>query len=102
MDSKTVKIFDIIMTTDAFSILSSGFLLISVLIMTYGFKSMFLLLALSYIALAYRVNCMIVGSCYLYASIISVLTMVTVIYVIIDKNNLNALKNNITGYKKID
>jgi hypothetical protein len=90
-----VKIYNTTMTTDAFSILVSGLLLISVLIFTYGFNPIFLMLFASYIVSAYKVNCMIVGSCNLYAKIISIATSIAVIFMIIDKEILNKLKNKL-------
>ena len=96
-----VKIFDITMTTDAFSILISGLLLVLILIFTYGFNLMFLLLILTYTISAYKVNCMIVGSCNMYAKLISITTSIVVIFIIMDKDVLNMLKDKLLDTKKI-
>jgi hypothetical protein len=60
---------------------------------------MFLLLILSYFVSAYKVNCMIVGSCHLYAKLISITTTIIVIFIIMDKQVLNLLKNKLVDNK---
>jgi hypothetical membrane protein len=94
-----VKFMGINMTTDAFSIIISGLLLVLVLIYNYGVNPKFLLLILSYIISAYKVNCMIVGSCHFYAKVISITTLIIVIFIIINKQTLNLLKNKLVDNK---
>ena len=94
-----VKFMGISMTTDAFSIVISGLLLGLILMYNYGFNPMFLVLVLSYIVSAYKVNCMIVGSCNLYAKLISMTTSIVVIFIIIDKQVLNLLKDKLLETK---
>lgn len=92
-----VTIFGITMTTDAFSILVSGLILLLVLISTYGFNPLFLVLILSYGISAYKVNCMIVGSCDIYAKLISIATSIAVVFIIMDKSILDKLKERIVN-----
>jgi hypothetical protein len=87
-----IKIMDIYMTTDAFSIIMSGLLLVLVLIYNYGLNPKFLLLILAYIISAYKVNCMIIGSCNFYAKLISISTSITVFLIIMDNKSLKLLK----------
>jgi hypothetical protein len=84
---------DISMTVDAYSVIISGLLLVLILIYKYGLYPIFLLLFLSYILTAYKINCMIIGSCHFYAKLISITTTITVILIIIDKQLIKLLKN---------
>jgi hypothetical protein len=88
------------MTTDAFTIIISGLLLVFILIYNYGFNPLFLIVFLSYIVSAYKVNCMIVGSCHLYAKIISISTSIVVILMLIDKQVLNLFFNKLVDNNK--
>lgn len=88
-----INFMNICMTTDAFSIIISGLLLVLVLIYNYGLNPKFLLLILVYIISAYKVNCMIIGSCNFFAKIISISTMITVFLIIMDNKSLKSLKN---------
>lgn len=96
MNNNFINIGQFKITPDAFSILASGLLLIVVLFFNFGFKPIFLLFGLTYAISAYKVNCMIVGSCNFYAKFISIMTMIGVIFIIIDKKGLNDLFNKIT------
>jgi hypothetical protein len=77
-----VKFGNIIMTREAQLILISGIVLTIILFIYYGFEPIFLLILLNYIILAYKVNCMQVGSCNLFAKIISLGTFIGVCYII--------------------
>ena len=79
--------------------MSLSFKIVPAVIFNYGLNPMFLLLILSYFVSAYKVNCMIVGSCHLYAKLISITTTIIVIFIIMDKQVLNLLKNKLVDNK---
>jgi hypothetical protein len=86
-----VKISSITMTRDALLVIISGCVLSTSLIINYGIKPFYLLILIGYLMSAYRINCMEVGSCTTYARIISIMTFISVIYVILNLNAPNQL-----------
>lgn len=86
-----VKISSITMTREALLVVISGCVLAASLIINYGMKPLYLLVLVGYLMSAYRINCMEVGSCTTYARIISIMTFISVVYVIINSNASNQL-----------
>ena len=77
-----VTIGPITMTKEAQLIIISGFILIFTLLIYYGLKPVFLLILLSYLLSAYKVNCMQVGNCNIFAKFIALATFFSVCYII--------------------
>jgi hypothetical protein len=85
MDQYSKPIFvnfaNIRMTSDAFLVLISGIFLFLFLTFTLGFKNFYLVILLVYSTMAYKINCMHVGSCHFYARYLSIATLINVIII---------------------
>ena len=84
LDNSTefVKYDTFLISREAQIILFSGLVLVSVLIIHYGFNLGFLIILLGYLISAYKVNCMQLGDCNIFAKIIALSTLVGVFYIL--------------------
>jgi len=93
MDQYSKPIFvnfaNINMTSDSFLVVISGLVLFLFLTLTYGFKNLYLVILLVYGSIAYKINCMHVGSCHLYARYLSILTIINIIIIAINYKNFD-------------
>jgi hypothetical protein len=78
-----VKIGSYQITREAQIILFAGFVLVSVLIIHHGFNIGFLIILLGYLISAYKVNCMQIGDCNIFAKLIALFTLFGVFYIIL-------------------
>ena len=77
------------MTSDAYLVLISGILLFLFLIFIFGFKNFYLVILLVYGTMAYKINCMHVGSCHFYARYLSIATLVNIIIIALNYKDFN-------------
>ena len=84
-----VNFANIRMTSDAFLVLISGIFLFLFLTFTLGFKNFYLVILLVYSTMAYKINCMHVGSCHFYAKYLSIATVINVIIIVLNNKNFN-------------
>jgi len=84
-----VNFANINMTSDAFIVLLSGFFLFLFLLLTNGFQNLYLVILVVYGTLAYKINCMHVGSCHFYAKYLSIATVINVIIIVLNNKNFN-------------
>lgn len=76
-------------TSDAYLVLISGILLFLFLIFIFGFKNFYLVILLVYGTMAYKINCMHVGSCHFYARYLSIATLVNIIIIALNYKDFN-------------
>ena len=76
-----VNFANIKMTSDAFIVLLSGLFLFLFLTFSYGFQNLYIVILLVYATMAYKINCMHVGSCHFYARYLSIATLINVIII---------------------
>jgi hypothetical protein len=69
-------------TFDALLLFLSGILLILYYIFSNGYNHNLIIILIGFILASYRVNCMIIGNCYIYARIISLSSLIFVMLVI--------------------
>lgn len=84
-----VKFANINMTSDAFLVIISGLVLFLFLTLSYGLKNLYLVILIIYGTLAYKINCMHVGSCHFYAKYLSIATIANVIIIILNYKDFN-------------
>ena len=84
-----VNFANIRMTSDAFLVLISGIFLFLFLTFTLGFKNFYLVILLVYSTMAYKINCMHVGSCHFYAKYLSIATVINVLIIAFNSKNFN-------------
>jgi hypothetical protein len=93
MDQSSKPVFvnfaNINMTSDAFIVLLSGFFLFLFLLLTNGFQNLYLVILVVYGTLAYKINCIHVGSCHFYAKYLSIATVINVLFIIFYSKNSN-------------
>ncbi len=73
------------MTREALIVIFSGLVLFTILTFEYGFNFGFVLIFIGYLISAYKVNCMQVGHCYIFAKFIALVTFISVFYIIFYK-----------------
>jgi len=84
-----VNFANIRMTSDAFLVILSGIFLFLFLTLKFGFKNIYLVILLIYCSLAYKINCIHVGSCHFYAKYLSIFTVINVIIIAINYKNFD-------------
>ena len=84
-----VNFANINMTSDAFLALLSGIFLFLFLTLSFGFQNIYLVILLVYGTMAYKINCMHVGSCHFYAKYLSIATLINVIIIVLNNKNFN-------------
>jgi hypothetical protein len=84
-----VNFANINMTFDAFLVVLSGIFLFLFLTFSYGFQNLYLVILLVYGTMAYKINCMHVGSCHFYAKYLSIATVVNIIIIVLNNKNFN-------------
>lgn len=93
MDQYSKPVFinfaNIEMTSDTFLVLLSGIFLFSFLTFSYGFQNIYLVILLAYGTMAYKINCMHVGSCHFYAKYLSIATVINVLIIAFNSKNFN-------------
>lgn len=91
-----VNFANIEMTSDAFIVLLSGIFMFLFASFVHGFESFYLIILLLYGTMAYKINCMHVGSCHFYAKYLSIATLVNVFFFALysnSKDKTNIIKN---------
>ena len=84
-----VNFVNIKMTSDAFIVLLSGLFLFLFLTFSYGFQNLYIVILLIYGTIAYKINCMHVGSCHFYAKYLSIATLINVIIIAFNYKEFN-------------
>ena len=84
-----VNFANINMTSDAFLVILSGIFLFLFLTFSYGFQNLYLVILIVYGTLAYKINCMHIGSCHFYGKYLSIATVVNVLIIILYNKNFN-------------
>jgi hypothetical protein len=77
------------MTSDAYLVIISGIFLFLFLTFIFGFKNFYLVILLVYGTMAYKINCMHVGSCHFYARYLSIATLVNIIIIALNYKDFN-------------
>lgn len=93
MDQYSKPIFvnfaNIKMTSDSYLVLMSGLVLFLFLTLSKGFQNLYLVILLAYGTMAYKINCMHVGSCHFYARYLSIATLINIIIIALNYKDFN-------------
>jgi hypothetical protein len=84
-----VNFANINMTSDAFLVVLSGIFLFLFLTFSYGFQNLYIIILVLYLTMAYKINCLHVGSCHFYGKYLSIATVINVIIIILYNKKFN-------------
>ena len=84
-----VNFANINMTSDAFLVVLSGIFLFLFLTFSYGFQNLYIIILVLYLTMAYKINCLHVGSCQFYGKYLSIATVINVIIIILYNKKFN-------------
>jgi len=84
-----VNFANIKMTSDSYLVLISGIVLFLFLTLSKGFQNLYLVILLVYGTMAYKINCMHVGSCHFYARYLSIATIINIIFIVLNLKDFN-------------